>query len=163
MMKNFFAYLTILIFAALQSTVIRYAEVWNTIPNLILVFAVCYSMHAEPVKATVLSLVCGLVFDLLSAHHLGLGALLLMGLGLLLSVVSSDYIHSNAVTVLVSVVLSTFVFEGVYTFFIYFMFDKLSAFYMFAAVAKEAVYNLIVASAVMWWAKYLAEYEVRSF
>lgn len=163
MMKNFLAYLTIIIFAALQSTVIRSIEVWNTIPNLILVFAVCYSMHAEPVKATALSLVCGLVFDLVSAHHLGLGALLLMGLGLLLSVVSSDYIHSNAVTVLVSVVLATFLFEGVYTFFIYFMFDKVSVGHIAAVVAKEAVYNLIVACAVMWWAKYLAEYEVRSF
>ena len=162
-MKNFFAYLTIIIFAALQSTVIRSVEVWDTIPNLILVFAVCYSMYAEPVKATTLSLVCGLVYDLMSAHHLGLGALLLMGLGLLLSVLSSDYIHSNAVTVLIGVVLATFLFECVYTLIIYFMFDKISASYMFAIVAKEAVYNLVAAAVVMWWSKYLAEYEVRSF
>ncbi len=162
-MKNFLAYLTIIITAALQSTVIRNIEVWDTIPNLILVFAVCYSMYAEPVKATALSLFAGLVFDLLSAQHLGLGALLLMGLGLLLSIASSDYIHSNMVTVLISVVLATVVFEGVYTFFIYFMFDKVSASHMFGAVTKEVVYNLISATAFMWWAKYLAEDEVRSF
>lgn len=162
-MKNFLAYLTLIIFAALQTTVIRGVEVLDTIPNLMLVFAVCYSMHAEPVKATALALTTGVVYDLISAHHLGLGALLLMTLGLLLSVLCSDYIHSNVVTVLISIVLSTIVFEGVYTFFIYFMFDKVSVSHMVVSLLKETVYNLVIAAVVMWWAKYLAEYEVRSF
>ena len=162
-MKNFLTYFTLLIFIVLQSTVLRGIEVFHTIPNLILVFAVCYSMHAEPVKATALSLVAGLVFDLLQAHHLGLGALLMMLLGLALAVASSDYIHSNPATVAVSVLLSTFVFEGIYTFLLYVMFDKVSVAHMAVAITKEAVYNTIVGAAVMWWAKYLAEYEVRSF
>ena len=162
-MKNFLTYLTLIILLVLQSTVCRGIEVLHTIPNLVLIFVVCYSMYAEPVKATVLALVSGIVFDLTQAQYLGFGALLMMFSGLGLSVVSSDYIRSNVLTVLVSVALSTFVFEGVYSFLLYFIFDKITASHMFFAICAEAVYNTVVAVAVMWWAKYLAEYEVRSF
>ena len=162
-MKNFLTYFTLIIFVALQSTILRRIELFDTIPNLVLVFAVCYSMHAEPVKATVLSLTSGILIDLIQANHLGLCALLLMFIGLSLSILSSDYIHSNALTVLISVILATILFEGVYAFLQYFMFDKVSAGYIIVAITKETLYNLPVAAMTMWWAKYLAEYEVRSF
>ena len=34
---------------------------------------------------------------------------------------------------------------------------------MWSVVSLEAVYNMAVAAALMWWAKYLGEDEVRGF
>ena len=163
MMKNILTYITLILMLVLQSTVCRHIEVLHTIPNLILIFAVCYSMYAEPVKATALSLIAGILFDIMYAQHLGFGALLLMFIGLGLSVLCSDYIHSNIFTVLVNVFLCTFVFEGIYVFMTYFIFDKLTFSQMMLRILCEAVYNVIAGALVMWWAKYLAEFEVRSF
>lgn len=162
-MKNVLTYLVLLIVFVLQSTVCRYIEILHTIPNLLLVFVVCYSMHAEPLKATVLATITGLLIDLYGAKHLGLNAIMMMYLGLALSCISSDFIRTNFFTVLVAVVISTFLYEGIYAFLVYFIFSKISVGVLFTVVSYETVYNLVVACGMMWLCRYLAYDEVRSF
>lgn len=162
-MKNILTYLSLIIVFILQSTLCRYIEVLHTLPNLMLVFVVCYTMHAEPVKATVLSVVAGLIMDVYSARYLGMNAVMMMYLGLCLSCVSADYIRTNFLTVIISVALSTFLYESLYAFLIYFIFGKLPASVLFTVVSLESVYNVIAACGLIWLCRYLAYDEIRSF
>lgn len=162
-MKNILTYITLILVFVLQSTLCRYIEVLHTIPNLLLVFAVCYCMYAEPVKATVLAGTAGLIIDVAISKHLGVNTLMMMYLGLLLSYISADYIRTNFLTVLVFTALSTLLYEGIYGFLIYFMFDKVSASVLFAIISLEALYNTVIACAFSWLGRYLAYDEVRSF
>lgn len=162
-MKNVLTYATLLLLIVLQSTILNGIEVLHIMPNIILVFVVCYSMYAEPVKAVIVSVVAGLVTDILQSHHVGLTALMLMFISLALSVICSDYIRSNLITVVISVIASTLVFECIYGILVYILFDKMTFGYMLKVVLLETVYNVVVSFALLWWAKYLAEDEIRSF
>ena len=162
-MKNVLTYATLLLLIVLQSTILNGIEVLHIMPNIILVFVVCYSMYAEPVKAVIVSVVAGLAADILQSHHVGLTALMLMFISLALSVICSDYIRSNLITVVISVIASTLVFECIYGILVYILFDKMTFGYMLKVVLLETVYNVVVSFALLWWAKYLAEDEIRSF
>ena len=162
-MKNILTYLTLILLVVLQSTVLSRIEILHIIPNVILVFVVCYSMYAEPSKTVIFAVVSGLVVDILQAHHIGLTALIMMFIGLALSVISSDYIRSNIITIIIATVVSTFVFEGLYGFLLYVMFSKMTAEYMFNVIFIETLYNIFASVLLMWWAKFLAEDEIRSF
>ena len=120
-------------------------------------------MYAEPVKAVILAIVAGLVTDILQVHHVGLTALMFMFISVTLSVICSDYIRSNLFTVMVAVVASTLVFESLYGILVYVLFNKMTLGYMLKVVAFETLYNVIASLVIMWWAKYLAEDEIRSF
>ena len=120
-------------------------------------------MYAEPVKAVIVSIVAGLVTDILQSHHVGLTALMLMFISLALSVMCSDYIRSNLFTVVIAVIASTLIFESVYGILVYVLFNKMTLGYMMKVVLLETVYNVVVSFVLSWWAKYLAEDEIRSF
>ncbi len=125
-MKNIFTYLTLIILLVLQTTIFRHLEVLHIIPNLVLVFVVCYSMYAEPAKATVFAVVAGFVTDIIQTRHLGFSALIMMFIALLYAIVSSDYIKSNIVTVVLGTFVATFIYEGLYASVLYVTFDKLT-------------------------------------
>jgi len=163
MMKNILTYVTLLLVVVLQSTILNGIELLHITPNIVLVFVVCYSMYAEPVKAVILAIVAGLVTDILQVHHVGLTALMFMFISVTLSVICSDYIRSNLFTVMVAVVASTLVFESLYGILVYVLFNKMTLGYMLKVVAFETLYNVIASLVIMWWAKYLAEDEIRSF
>lgn len=163
MMKNILTYVTLLLVIVLQSTILNGIELLHITPNIVLVFVVCYSMYAEPVKSVILAIVAGLVTDILQVHHVGLTALMFMFISVTLSVICSDYIRSNLFTVMVAVVASTLVFESLYGILVYVLFNKMTLGYMLKVVAFETLYNVIASLVIMWWAKYLAEDEIRSF
>lgn len=163
MMKNILTYVTLLLVIVLQSTILNGIELLHITPNIVLVFVVCYSMYAEPVKAVILAIVAGLVTDILQVHHVGFTALMFMFISVTLSVICSDYIRSNLFTVMVAVVASTLVFESLYGILVYVLFNKMTLGYMLKVVAFETLYNVIASLVIMWWAKYLAEDEIRSF
>lgn len=162
-MKNILTYIALILVFVFQSALGRHIEVLHIVPNLMLVFVVCYSMNAEPVKATVLSVAAGIIMDLFAARHLGINALMMMYLGMILSCVTSGYIRTNFVTALVCVAVSTLFYEGIYAFLMYFIFGKLTVGTLFTVAFFEAVYNTVTACALFWLCRYLAYDEVRSF
>ncbi len=162
-MKNLFTYLTLMLLIVLQSTIFRNLEILHIIPNLVLTFVVCYSMYAEPSKATVFAIVSGFVIDIIQTRNLGFSALIMMFVALVYAIVSSDYIKSNMFTVVAGTAIATLIYEGMYSFILYFMFDKVTSGHMLYVIFIEGIYNMIVAFPLMFWAKFLAEDEIRSF
>ena len=162
-MKKFLTYLTLIILIVLQTTLFPHLRIMGVIPNLVLVFAVCYSMYADPVPATVFAIAAGFLFDVYQACNIGFNSIMMMYIGLGLSCLTSGYVKSNIFTVLICVGVTTLVYECIYAFLLYFIFGKLTAATMWSVVSLEAVYNMAVAAALMWWAKYLGEDEVRGF
>lgn len=162
-MKKLLTYLTLIILTVLQTTLFPHLRVMNVMPNLVLVFVVCYSMYADPVPATVFAIAAGLLFDVYQASNIGFNSIMMMYIGLGLSCLTSGYVKSNIFTVLVCVAVTTLIYEGIYAFLLYFIFGKVTVSTMWSVASFETVYNTVCASALMWWAKYLGEDEVRSF
>ena len=162
-MKNILTYLSLLILFVLSATIGHSIEIMKVMPNMILVFVVCYSMYGEPVKSTVLAVVAGSVMDLFYAKNLGINAIMMMYTALLISYLCSNYIRTNFIMVVVFVFLSSILYEGLYSFFLYFIFDKISFTNMFVIIIKEALYNMFLSFILIWPAKYLSHNEVRSF
>ena len=162
-MKNVLTYVTLILVFAFQTTIGRYIEIFNVMPNLMLVLAVCYSIYAVPVKATVFSLCAGILMDVFAAKHLGINALMMMYLGMMLSCITSGYIRTNFVMALITVGISTILYEGLYGFLLYFIFSKTTLSTMFSVVFIEVLYNMIVACGIYWLGRYLAYDEIRSF
>lgn len=162
-MKKALTYLTLIILAVLQTTLFPHLHIMGVIPNLILVFVVCYSMYADPVPATVFAIIAGLVFDVYQASNIGFNSIMMMYIGLGLSCLTSGYVKSNILTVLIFVAFATVMYEVIYAFLLYFIFGKVTLGTMWTISAIEAAYNTVCAAVLMWWAKYLGEDEVRSF
>lgn len=162
-MKNLFTYITLLLVIVFQTTVFRYLEVLHIIPNLVLVYVVCYSMYAEPTKATILAVVSGLLTDIIQTRHIGFTALIMLFVALVYAIVSSDYIKSNIITVVAGTFIATFIYECLYACVLYVMFDKLSIGYMLYVILLEGIYNMVMAFPMMFVSKYFAEDEIRSF
>lgn len=162
-MKKFLTYLTLIILVVMQTTLFPHLRIMGIIPNLVLVFTVCYSMYADPVPATVFAIAAGLVFDVYQASSIGFNSIMMMYVGLGLSCLTSGYVKSNIFTVLICVGVTTLVYESIYAFLLYFIFGKVTAGTIWAVTSFEALYNMAAAAALMWWARYLGEDEVRSF
>ena len=162
-MKKIVTYIFLIILLVLQSSLCKNIEVLHIMPNLILVFVVCYSMYSEPVMATILGVVSGILMDVFQAQNMGFNSIVIMYIALSLSCMTSGYIRSNIWTVIVFVVLSTIVYEGLYTFLTLFLFGRMSIFQLFADILIESVYNIVIAIPLSFFAKYLGEDEVRSF
>ena len=162
-MKKIVTYIFLIILLVLQSSLCKNIEVLHIMPNLILVFVVCYSMYSEPVMATILGIVSGILMDVFQAQNMGFNSIVIMYIALSLSCMTSGYIRSNIWTVIVFVALSTIVYEGLYTFLTLFLFGRMSIFQLFADILIESVYNIVIAIPLSFFAKYLGEDEVRSF
>ena len=115
-MKKVVTYIFLIILLVLQGSLGKNIEILHIMPNLILVFVVCYSMYSEPVMATIFGIVSGILIDVFQAQNMGFNSIALMYLALGLSCMTSGYIRSNVWTVMVFVVLSTIVYESLYTF-----------------------------------------------
>ena len=162
-MKKFLTYLTLIILTVMQTTLFPHLRIMGVIPNLVLVFVVCHSMYADPVPATVFAIAAGLIFDVYQASNIGFNSIMMMYVGLGLSCLTSGYVKSNIFTVLICVGVTTLLYEGIYAFLLYFIFGNVTAGTMWSVASFEALYNMAAAAALMWWAKYLGEDEVRSF
>ena len=162
-MKKVVTYIFLIVLLVFQSTLCKNIEILHIMPNLILVFVVCYSMYSEPVPATILGIVAGILMDVFQAQNMGFNSIVLMYLALSLSCMTSSYIRSNIWTIMVFVALSTIVYEGLYTFLTLFLFGKMRFFQLFTNILTESVYNVVMAFPVSFFAKYLGEDEVRSF
>ena len=73
--------------------------------------------------------------------------------------------YRNVIVILVTiaVIASSIVFECVYGILVYVLFNKMTLGYMLKVALLETVYNVVVSYVISWWAKYLAEDEIRSF
>ena len=129
-MNYVLSYLTLAVLYIFSTTSARYIEIFGIAPDLIFVFAVCYSMYNFPVSSAVLCAVSGLVVDLYSGSYIGPNALIRKNmLTTILGVLAVSLIYHTLMLVidyviplhtsfwypLVRIVLPTAIYDAVFT------------------------------------------------
>lgn len=163
-MKYFWSYFTVLVLFVVQTTLGKYIDVFSVMPNLVFVFAVCYSMFNFPVRSAVLCAVAGLLMDIYSCRIIGTNALMYMYIGLLVSLFGSSLMKKSIWAVALGVIIVSAVYQSVY-FVVRYMLGGSGGFLyaLVRIILPGAVYDGAAALAVSVWAHWLSEEHIRGF
>lgn len=163
-MKYFWSYLTLLILFIFQTTLGRYIAVFGIAPNVVFVFAVCYSMYNFPVRSAVLCLIAGLVTDCFNCRLIGFNAVIYMYIGLAVSVFGGALMKRSLWTVALGVIIAAALCQSLNLFFVYTIHGYASFWYGFLRIiVPETLYDSVFALIVSGWAKWLSEEQIRGF
>ena len=113
MLNYVWTYLTLVVLFVVQTTLGIYIDVYSIAPDIIFVFAVCYSMYNFPVRSTVLCLVAGILADLYTGSYIGVNALLYMYIGLAISNFAASLIKKNIWTATLGVLTVSVIYHTV--------------------------------------------------
>ncbi len=162
MINYILSYLTLIVVFVFQTTLGRYIDVFSIAPDIIFVFALCYSMYNFPVRSAVLCVVAGLMTDLYTQSYVGLNALLYMYIGLGISNFASFLIKKNIWTVSLGVLCVSFFYHTVILVVCYVMPSYSSFLYpIVRIVIPTAIYDAILAFVIAPISRYLSEEKIR--
>ena len=162
MLNYVLTYVTLIVLYLVQTTLSIYIDIFDIAPNLLLVFAVCYSVYNYPVRSSVMCLVAGIMVDVYSQPYIGMNALLFMYTGLAISTVAGSLIKKNLWTVSVGVLVVSIIYHLVLLMVNYVIPGYSEFAYPVARyVAPTALYDGIMALVIAWWAKWLSEDRIR--
>lgn len=163
-MKYFLSYFTVLILFLVQTTLGKYIDIYGIAPNLVFVFAVCYSMYNFPVRSAVLCVISGLLLDLYGCKTVGFNALVYMYIGLAVSLFGGSLMKKNIWAVALGVIIVSALYQSLYLFFGYAIKSDVSFLYGFLRIAiPGTVYDGIAALIISNWARWLSEEQIRGF
>ena len=164
MLNYVLTYVTLLVLYLVQTTLGIYIDIFGIAPNIVFVFAVCYSMYNYPVRSAILCLVAGLVVDLYSQPYIGVNALLYMYIGLAISNFAGSLIKKNVWTISLGVLVVSLVYH-ILTLLIGYVIPGHSefAYPVVRFVAPTALYDGVLALVMAWWTRWLSEDRIRGF
>lgn len=155
-------YLTLAIAFIVQASLGIYIDIYSVAPNLIFVFAVCYSMYNFPVRSAVLCLVAGILVDAYSCDYIGLNALLYMYIGISISNFASALIKKNIWTVVLGIIIVSALYNTIIILVNYVIPGYSGFFYpFFRMVLPGAVYDGAVSLLIGFWAEWLSQDKIR--
>ena len=161
-MNYVLSYLTLAVLYIFSTTSARYIEIFGIAPDLIFVFAVCYSMYNFPVRSAVLCAVSGLVVDLYSGSYIGLNALLYMYIGIGISNFASSLIRKNMLATVLGVLAVSLVYHTAVLVIDYVIPLHTGFWYpLVRIVLPTAVYDAVFTVVISLWAKKLSVNTVR--
>ena len=163
-MKYLWSYITILILFLIQTTLGQYIDIFGIAPNLVFVFAICYSMYNFPVRSAILCVVAGFLLDLYGCKTIGLNALIYMYIGLGVSLFGSTLMKKNIWAVALGTIVVSILYQIVYLLFEYVLKTDVSFWYGFLRIILPAsIYDGIIALILSPWARWLSEEQIRGF
>lgn len=134
-----------------QTTFLKYFSVYGIIPNLMAVFAICYSLtETDFTKAAVYGLLCGIMLDFSAETIFGLHALLCMFSSIACVLASKKFFKGKMPVSILLVFVISFAYEILYcvmSFALHENIDKINA--VFGTALPEAVYNAAVSFFVL--------------
>lgn len=162
MLNYVLTYVTLLVLYLVQTTLGIYIDIFDITPNIIFVFAVCYSMYNYPVRSAVLCLAAGILVDLYSQPYIGLNALLYMYIGLAISNFAGSLIKKNLWTISLGVLVVSLIYH-VTILLVNYVIPGYSEFAYPVArfVAPTALYDGVLSLVMALWTKWLSEDRIR--
>lgn len=161
-MKKVLTYITLVLFAVIQTASGRYIKIFGVLPNLVLTFTILYSLTNGSFRAGVLGLVAGLIIDSLSSSAFGLNALLLMYTAIIASYFSRKFYYENKLASFCGVYIYTAIYESILLIFTQVIFSKapfFSVFFRFILV--ESLINSAMAIPMLYVVKWLNNEYIR--
>jgi len=153
----------IFLLAAVQTTVLRGIEIFHTIPNMLFIFAVCYSLLRGDYVALAYAFACGLVLDLTGGRLIGINTLLCTLASYFCISISGDLFNNNRFVSMVFVLLLSLPYETLIYLFYFVIWGRGSlGFALVAKIIPAALYNFIFTIILYPAVKRLAEEPVPS-
>lgn len=161
-LKKTLVILTAFFLFVVQTSLGETIDIFGVVPNLILVFAVAYSLDSSAFSAALAGCICGLLTDFSDNGIVGIGGFFMMCICFCASIVSKKFYYDNKLSGLIIVFVSGLLFELSKVFIvnlIYTEFSLTSVFFRF--ILPGAVYNSCLSLPLMWWINWLKNEYVR--
>jgi len=163
-MKYFWSYITVLVLFLVQTTLREYIDIYGIAPNLVFVFAICYSMYNFPVRSAILCVISGFLLDLYGCKTLGINALIFMYIGLGVSLFGGTLMKKNIWGVALGMIAISLVYQSIYFIAEYVAKTNVSFLYGFLRIIlPAAIYDGVMALVLSNWARWLSEEQIRGF
>lgn len=135
----------------IQTTFIQYFAIGGIIPNLMVVFVICFALTQSDYKKPMFyGLACGVLLDFSSETLFGIHALLCMFCALLCEQVSTRFFKGKFFVSLLFVCVISFLYEIAYFALSFMLYDGVPLTYALFGVALPTVaYNAVVSVVVL--------------
>ena len=164
MVNYILSYATLAVLFIVQTTLSRYVDIAGVAPDLIFIFAVCYSMYNFPVRSAVLCVIAGLLADMYSMSFVGVNALIYLYIGIAISNFASILIKKNLWTVSLGVFVVSFLYHTVILVVNYILPGHSTLWYpLLRYVVPTAFYDAVASMVVALWARRLSMEKIRGF
>ncbi len=132
----------ILLLTVLQTTVLRGFEIFNLIPNLLLIMVVCHGiLHGDYMSLTV-GVICGLLLDITGGRAVGMNTLLCTLIAYLCISVGENLFNNHIFVAMMFVLLFSIPYEFLIYLFYFGIWGEGNFWYaIFCKVLPGAIYN----------------------
>lgn len=136
--------LVVFLLTVIQTTLLRSAEIFGVIPNLLLSAVICYSLVKGEPKAIVFGLICGMLLDFFGGRNVGMNTLLCLYASLICVLLHDGLFNNNTFVAMLFVFLMTIGYELIIYFFNIFIWKQQGFLYaFFLRVLPQAAYNAV--------------------
>ncbi|MDD4689015.1 MAG: rod shape-determining protein MreD [Eubacteriales bacterium] len=143
-----FKYISIAIIIAtlLQTTLMDYLAIGGIKPLLLLAVSICAVLDFGVVSGCITGVICGLIMDITSGGGVGLSSLILLYICIVCGLLCPKIFKEKVSVVVLFTLTSTFIFEFIYAFLLFFVWGKGSmVFLLFSRIIPESLYTSIFA------------------
>ncbi len=128
-MKNVIYVFTVIILAALQTTILSGVQIFGATADLLLAFTVMIALTNGAVYGGSYGLLCGIVADTLMYGRFGFNSLVFMYIGVLLGLFKEHFFRNNSVVALLCSFLASLVQKLLYFLLVHFIHNNYSFWY----------------------------------
>lgn len=141
----------ILICILLQTTILDKIFFFGAKPLLLVGVSVCAVLNFGLVPGTVTGLICGLIMDITSGRGVGISALLLMYICVGCGILCPRIFKEKIGVVILFTLVSAFLFELLYSFFLIFVWGKASIGFIFIRkIIPESIFTSLLSIPVFY-------------
>lgn len=138
--------LTVFLLLILQTTWLRSIEIFNVMPNVLLISVICYSLCAADVRGVIYGIVCGFLLDITGGRTIGINTLLCTYVSFVCVLLCDGLYNNNEIVAAVFTAVITFIYGTILYVANFLIWGKTGAFHAFALnILPETIYNTIVA------------------
>lgn len=145
-MRYVLIFLMVVLGFTIQTTIIRYIEVFNTKPNIILVIVILYALIRGKHEGSIIGFLSGVIVDVISGRVFGAHALLFMYICILVGTFNKRFFKDSFFVAVLFISVFTFLYQSVFYFFNFFIWDETNIKFVYSNIIfPEMIYNSIMA------------------
>ncbi|MBE7038606.1 MAG: rod shape-determining protein MreD [Ruminococcaceae bacterium] len=146
MVKIIKEYLYLFVLLVLQTTFFTRIKIFGVIPNLVLVFSVCFFSVNKVPHSAFFGVVAGLMLDWIVGDKTGLNAIIFLYLGVFVSFVSNRFFYKRLVYIFILTFLISAVYNALFltlNFYIWGKYINLKSFIkVFLQCVSDAIFSI---------------------
>lgn len=145
LIKILWTVVLVFVLTILQTTVVRRIEIFHVIPNLLLIFVICYGLLHDDYSTLVVGVICGLLLDINGGRVVGMNTLLCTVVAYLCIYVSGSLYSNTSVVAMLFVLIFSFFYELIVYIFYFAVWGHGGFLYaMFCKILPAGIYNSLV-------------------